>query len=429
MSSFLPDLSPRAKKLKALLEDFVENECIPAEALFEEQLGKGDQRWKVVPPVLEHLKRRARSLGLWNLFLAKEYPEGAGLTNLEYAFLCEIMGRSIYLAPEACNCAAPDTGNMEVLAKYGNAEQKAKWLKPLLNGEIRSAFAMTEPAVASSDATNIATHIQRQGDKYVINGRKWWISGAGDPRCKLFIVMGKTDPTGKNVHTQQSIVLVPAESPGITIVRPMTVFGYDDAPFGHCEIEFKNVTVPAENLILGEGRGFEVMQGRLGPGRIHHCMRTIGIAERALDHMIVRITQRRAFGKLLAEHGTIVTDVARSRMEIDQARFLVLNAAHAIDQVGAKKALKEIGMAKVIVPSMALRVVDRAIQAHGAAGVGQDFPLATLYAGVRTLRIADGPDEVHTLQVGKLELRRHVELARKAENRKALEAKALQAKL
>ncbi|KAI9595944.1 acyl-CoA dehydrogenase/oxidase [Syncephalis fuscata] len=350
--------SERVQKLAKVLTEFVENECLPAEKIYEEQIGKGDQRWKVIPPIMEKLKKRARELGLWNLFLPKEYPEGAGLTNLEYAPLCEIMGRSINIAPEACNCSAPDTGNMEVLAKYGSPAQKERWLKPLLAGEIRSAFAMTEPAVASSDATNIRMAITKTADGrgYTVTGRKWWISGAGDPRCSVFIAMGMTDPTNPSVHRRQSIVLIPRDAPGVTVVRPLTVFGYDDAPIGHCEILFENVFVPKENLVLGEGRGFEIIQGRLGPGRIHHCMRAIGVAERAIDSMLLRATERETFGKKLAEHGTVIAEIAQSRMEIDQARQLVLKAADMIDRVGAKHALKEIAMVKVIVPNISLNV-------------------------------------------------------------------------
>ncbi|CAG8571275.1 11716_t:CDS:10 [Dentiscutata heterogama] len=361
-------ISPYAKKLIKLVDDFVEDFGI--------------------------------------CFFQNYYSEGVGLTNLEYALIAEITGRSLRIAPEAINCSAPDTGNMEVFVKYGTLDQKEKWLKPLLNGEIRSAFAMTEKAIASSDATNIETSIKRVGNHYVINGHKWWISGAGDPRCALFLVMGKPS-FNANIH-KQSVIIVPRNTPGITIVRPLTVFGYDDAPERHCEIIFKDVKVPVENIILGEGRGFEIIQGRLGPGRIHHCMRSIGAAERGLDLMLMRVTDpsRRTFGKLLAEHETIIADIAHSRMLIDQARLLVLNAADMIDKVGAKSALKEIGMAKVIVPSMLLTVIDRSIQSHGAGGLCDDFPLASLYASGRTLKFADGPDEVHIQQVGKLELKR-----------------------
>ncbi|KAJ2663313.1 hypothetical protein IWW48_001415 [Coemansia sp. RSA 1200] len=397
-------LSPRVEELKRVLTDFVENECIPAEKEYREALGTGAQRWKTVPPVMEKLKARARELGLWNLFLPKEYPEGAGLSNYEYAILCEIMGRSHMIAPEACNCSAPDTGNMEVLAKYGTREQKDKWLRPLLNGEIRSAFAMTEPAVASSDATNICTRIERSGGGYKVSGRKWWISGAGHPKCAVFITMGKTDTTAKK-HQQQSIVVVPADAPGVTVVRPLTVFGYDDAPHGHCEVVFDNVWVPAENLVLGEGRGFEVIQGRLGPGRIHHCMRSLGMAERAVELMVERVQSRHTFGRAIAEHGVVLDYIAKSRMDLESARMLVLRAADMIDKVGAKNALKEIAMAKVVVPTVVLAILDRAIQMYGAAGVGQDTPLAEFWAGMRTLRIADGPDEVHTRQIAQLEIR------------------------
>ncbi|KAI9140566.1 acyl-CoA dehydrogenase/oxidase [Paraphysoderma sedebokerense] len=400
------NISERVKDLRKKLIHFVENECIPAERIYEKQLGTGESRWKTQPAIMETLKSNARSLGLWNLFLPKQYPEGAGLTNLEYSVLAEIMGRSPKIAPEACNCAAPDTGNMEVFAKYGTQAQKDKWLKPLLNGTIRSAFAMTEKNIASSDATNIETSIVRQGNHYVINGHKWYISGAGHPNCSVYLILGKTDSNNANVHKQQSIVIVPADTPGIQLIKPGMVFGYDDANHGHFEIIFKDVKVPVENIILGEGRGFEVIQGRLGPGRIHHCCRTLGMAERGLDLMLARVTQRKTFGKYLAEHGTIKYDIAQSRMEIDQARLLVWKAADMIDKVGAKRALKEIGMIKVVVPNMALKVLDRAIQAFGAAGVSQDFVLAEFYAGIRTLRIADGPDEVHTQQIGKLELRR-----------------------
>ncbi|KAI9340652.1 acyl-CoA dehydrogenase/oxidase [Zopfochytrium polystomum] len=427
-SAFLA-LSPRALALKQALEHFVEFECIPAEPIYHSQLGKvgTEERWKNIPPIMEHLKSRAKALGLWNLFLPFYYPEGPGLTNLEYAVLCEITGRC-HLAPEATNCAAPDTGNMEVFAKYGTPEQKAKWLTPLLNGEIRSAFAMTEPGVASSDATNIETHIARDEStkEYVINGRKWWTSGAGDPRCKVYILMGKTD-TSAAPHRQQSMIIVPAGLKGITVVRPLTVFGYDDAPHGHCEIIFKDVRVPFANVLLGEGRGFEIAQGRLGPGRIHHCMRSIGMAERALAIHVLRATDpaRRTFGKVLAQHGSMGEAIAISRAEIDQARLLVLAAADRIDRggkAGAKMALKEIALAKVVVPSMTLRVIDRAIQAHGAAGVCQDTPLAYMYAGMRTLRIADGPDEVHLASIAKAELRRAANLRGHSDKQKEISA-------
>ncbi|KAI9003139.1 acyl-CoA dehydrogenase/oxidase [Gaertneriomyces semiglobifer] len=426
MSQNVFELSPRVQQLKKVLEDFVEFECIPAEKIAHQQMGKmgSDDRWKIVPGVIEKLKDRAKSLGLWNVFLPTYYKESAGLTNLEYATLCEIMGRC-HLAAEACNCAAPDTGNMEVFAKYGSPEQKEKWLKPLMDGKIRSAFAMTEPAVASSDATNIETSIVRDGNEYVVNGRKWWISGAGDPRCAVYLVMGKNDPNNSNKHKQQSVIIVPAGTPGVKIIRPMTVFGYDDAPHGHMEMEFVNVRVPKENMILGEGRGFEIIQGRLGPGRIHHCMRAIGMAERALEHHLLRATDmsRQTFGKPLAAHGKTLFDIATSRMEIDQARLLVLRAAATMDAKGPKAAMNEIAMAKVIVPNVVQNVVDRAIQAHGAGGVGQDTPLAYMWAGNRTLRIADGPDEVHTIQIAKAELRRAQALKQHYEKQKDIMAK------
>ncbi|KAJ2233468.1 hypothetical protein H4R99_008206 [Coemansia sp. RSA 1722] len=399
----LVQLSPRVQELQRRLTEFVENECIPAEAEYQKALGEGAQRWKTVPPVMERLKARARSLGLWNLFLTKEYKDGAGLTNYEYAVLCEIMGRSPAIAPEACNCSAPDTGNMEVFAKYGTAAQKEKWLVPLMEGKIRSAFAMTEPAVASSDATNICTKITPSRGGYLVNGRKWWISGAGHPKCAVFLTMGKTDISASK-YSQQSIVAVPADASGVTVVRPLTVFGYDDAPHGHCEVLFENVWVPKENLILGEGRGFEVIQGRLGPGRIHHCMRSLGMGERGLELMIERVQNRTTFGRKIAEHGVVLDYIAKSRMELESARMLVLRAADMIDKVGAKHAKKEIAMAKVVVPTVVLGILDRAIQMYGAGGVGQDTPLADFWAGMRTLRIADGPDEVHTRQIAQLEI-------------------------
>ncbi len=393
------EFSSKVKELQKKLQGFMDEHIYPNEQRYLDEAEQGD-RWKP-SRVIEGLKPKARAAGLWNLFLPED-EHGAGLTNLEYAPLCEIMGRS-NMAPEVFNCSAPDTGNMEVLARYGTPEQKERWLKPLLNGEIRSCFAMTEPGVASSDATNIESSIVRDGDHYVINGRKWWSSGAGDPRCKISIFMGKTDPAGPK-HKQQSMILVPMDTPGIKIERMLRVFGYDHAPHGHGEVSYTNVRVPVSNILLGEGRGFEIAQGRLGPGRIHHCMRLIGVAERALETMCRRAGARVAFGKRLAEQGTIRADIANSRMEIEQARLMVLKAAYMMDTVGNKVARAEIAMIKVIVPNMTLRVLDRAIQAHGGGGVCQDFFLAGAWANSRTLRLADGPDEVHREAVAKLEL-------------------------
>ena len=401
------EFSDKVKSLQNKLQAFMDEHIYPNEKRFEKETEQGD-RWKP-SRIIEELKPKARTAGLWNLFLP-ESEDGAGLTNLEYAPLCEIMGRST-MAPEVFNCSAPDTGNMEVLARYGTPEQKERWLKPLLAGEIRSCFSMTEPAVASSDATNIEASIVRDGDHYVINGHKWWSSGGGDPRCKISIFMGKTDPTGPR-HKQQSMILLPMDTPGITIDRMLTVFGYDHAPHGHAEITFKNVRVPASNMLLGEGRGFEIAQGRLGPGRIHHCMRLIGVAERALESMCRRVESRVAFGKKISEQGTIRADIAESRMEIEQARLLVLKAAYMMDTVGNKAARAEIAMIKVLAPNVALRVLDRAIQAHGAAGVCQDTFLAAAWASSRTLRLADGPDEVHRESIAKLEIERVVGKAR-----------------
>src|SRR5512137_73395 len=395
--------SDKVKRLQAQVLEFVEREVYPAEEVFERQLAEAPSRWQI-PPVMEELKRKARAAGLWNLFLP-ESELGAGLSNLEYAPLCEIMGRSP-IAPEAFNCSAPDTGNMETLVRYATPEQQERWLKPLLAGEIRSAFAMTEPAVASSDATNIEARIERQGDEYVINGRKWWTSGAGDPRCKVYIFMGKTDPEAPR-HSQQSMILVPADAPGVTVIRPLPVFGYDDAPHGHCEILFENVRVPASNILLGEGRGFEIAQGRLGPGRIHHCMRLIGLAERALELMCRRASSRVAFGRTVAEQGVTRERIAEARCMIEQARLLTLKSAWMMDVAGNKAAKAEIAMIKVVAPNMACKVIDWAMQAHGGAGMCQDFPLAYFYTQARTLRFADGPDEVHRNAIAKLELGKH----------------------
>ena len=374
----------------------------PSERVYTEQLEAATNRWES-PPIMEELKRAARAAGLWNLFLP-DTALGAGLTNLEYAPLCEIMGRSP-IAPEACNCSAPDTGNMEVLVRYGTKEQQRRWLTPLLEGTTRSAYAMTEPDVASSDATNISASIERDGDSYVINGRKWWASGAGDTRCTLLILMGKTDQEAPT-HQQQSMILVPTDTRGITLVRPLTVFGYDHAPHGHFEITFENVRVPAKNLLLGEGRGFEIAQGRLGPGRIHHCMRLIGLAERSLEAMCERAKSRIAFGRPLADQGVVMEAIANSRIDIEQARLLTLKAAHMMDTVGNKLARAEVAMIKVVAPNMALGVIDRAIQLHGGAGICEDFGLSAAWAHARTLRLADGPDEVHRRAVARIELKK-----------------------
>jgi len=394
------EFSGKVKDLQGRVRAFLEEFVYPNERRYHDEIERN--RWSPTR-VVEELKPKARAAGLWNLFLPND-EHGAGLTNLEYAPLCESMGRSA-MAPEVFNCAAPDAGNMEVLARYGTPEQKERWLRPLLAGEIRSCFAMTEPAVASSDATNIEASIVRNGGEYVINGRKWWSSGAGDPRCKIAIFMGKTDPSAAP-HKQQSMVLVPMDAPGVKIVRLLTVFGYDHAPHGHGEVTYENVRVPVSNLLLGEGRGFEIAQGRLGPGRIHHCMRCLGVAERALETMCKRVQSRVAFGKPLAEQGTIRADIAKSRIEIDQARLLTLAAAYKMDTAGNKAARAEISMIKVVAPNVALQVLDRAIQAHGGAGVSQDTFLAEAWAHVRTLRLADGPDEVHLETVAKLELRK-----------------------
>ena len=394
------EFSDKVKELQKRLTDFMNENVYKNEQVFEDQLDKNG-RW-TIPPILEELKLRAKKQGLWNLFLP-ESDYGAGLKNIEYAPLCEIMGRSP-IGPEVFNCSAPDTGNMEVFVRYGTEKQKEKWLKPLLNGDIRSSFAMTEPAVASSDASNIQGSIVKDGNEYVINARKWWTSGAMDPRCKIIIFMGKTDPNAEK-YKQQSMILVPKDTKGVKVLRHLPVFGYDDAPHGHAEVNFDNVRVPQDNILLGEGRGFEIAQGRLGPGRIHHCMRSIGQAERALELMIARAKSRVAFGKTLAEQGVVMDHIASSRSEIDQARLLVLKAAHMMDTVGNKVARKEISMIKVVVPNMTSKVVDRAIQVHGGAGISQDFPLAYAYATARYLRIVDGPDDVHNMSIAKLELR------------------------
>jgi len=395
------EYSPKVKALQERVQAFMEAHVYPNEQTYEEQLV--GNRWSQ-PPIMEELKQKAKAEGLWNLFLP-ESEHGAGLTNLEYAPLCEIMGRS-GIGPEPFNCAAPDTGNMEVLDRYGSKAQQDEWLRPLLAGEIRSAFAMTEPEVASSDATNIQCEIKRDGDHYVVNGLKWWTSGVLHPHCKIMIVMGKTDPNAAP-HAQQSQILVPVDAPGVKILRYLPVFGYDDAPHGHGEVRFENVRVPASNMVLGEGRGFEIAQGRLGPGRIHHCMRLIGLAERALDRMCVRVKSRVAFGKPIAEQTVTLERIAESRIAIEQSRLLTLKAAYMMDTVGNKVARKEIAMIKVAAPNMALKVIDWAIQAHGGGGVSEDFGLARAYAGARTLRLADGPDEVHRNQIAKLELREH----------------------
>ncbi|MGH8455626.1 MAG: acyl-CoA dehydrogenase [Stenotrophobium sp.] len=398
------EYSQKTKDLMARLNAFMDQHVYPNENKFLEEVAEGD-RWQPTR-IMEELKAKAKAAGLWNLFLP-ESERGASLSNLEYAPLCEIMGRVIW-APEIFNCSAPDTGNMEVLERYGSAEQKKQWLEPLLEGKIRSCFCMTEPEVASSDATNISSRIERDGDHYVINGRKWWSSGANDPRCKIFIFMGKTDPNNASRHSQQSMILVPRDTPGVKILRHLPVFGYDDAPHGHGEVLFENVRVPASNILLGEGRGFEIAQGRLGPGRIHHCMRLIGLAERALEKMCKRSLSRVAFGKPVAAQTVTLERIAESRILIDSARLLTLKAAYMMDTVGNKVAAKEIAMIKVAAPNMALQVIDWAIQVHGAGGVTDEFGLSYAWAQARTLRLADGPDEVHRNQIGKMELARYV---------------------
>ena len=406
----LPPPSQKAVELGAKVKAFLEEHIIPAEHTYHEQLDKSGDRWQS-PPIMEELKAKAKKAGLWNMFLPKKhYPDS--LTNLEYASICETMGRSP-IGGEPFNCSAPDTGNMETLILYGTPEQKKQWLEPLMEGRIRSAFAMTEPAVASSDATNIRSSIKRDGDHYIINGRKWWTSGAPDKRCKIFIFMGQTDPDNSEKHKRQSMILVPADTPGVKVLRSLHVFGYDDAPHGHGEVTFENVRVPASNMLLGEGRGFEIAQGRLGPGRIHHCMRTIGLAERTLESLCQRAMTRTAFGKTIAEQGVTRQWIAESRMEIEQSRLLTLHAAHMMDTVGNKAARREIAMIKVVAPKMAQKLVDRAIQVHGGGGVSQDFHLAYAYARTRTMRIVDGPDAVHEEAVARLELRKYEDRSQK----------------
>ena len=397
------EFSERTKELQLRVQAFMDENVYPNESTYAEQVAGGETRWAPVP-ILEELKAKAKEEGLWNLFLP-ESDLGAGLTNMEYAPLCEIMGR-VNWAPEVFNCSAPDTGNMETLVRYASEENQRKWLDPLLEGEIRSAFAMTEPRVASSDATNIETRIERNGDEYVINGRKWWTSGIGDPRCKILIVMGKTDPDAPT-YNQQSMILVPRDTPGIKVHRMLNVMGFDDAPHGHGEVEFDNVRVPADNMLLGEGRGFEIAQGRLGPGRIHHCMRIVGVAERALDLMCKRAMERVTWGVTLADRGVTQERIANARIEIEMCRLLTLKAAYMMDTVGNKEARQEIAMIKVAAPNMALKIIDDAMQAHGGGAMSQEFPLSFMWSRMRALRFADGPDEVHRQQIARLELRRH----------------------
>lgn len=401
----LKELSQKAEELRSELLEFMDEYVYPNEAVYEKQLAEGKSRWEV-PPIMEELKAKAKSRGLWNLFWhGTDY--GQGLSNYEYSHLCEIMGRSL-IAPEIFNCNAPDTGNMEVLLKYGTEEQKRRWLDPLAAGEIRSVFSMTEPAVASSDATNIQGSIVRDGDEYVINARKWWSTSALDPRCKIAIVMGKTNPNAPT-YEQQSMILVPFDTPGVEVIRPLTVFGYDHAPNGHAEVHYNNVRVPVSNILVGEGKGFEIAQGRLGPGRIHHCMRAIGAAERALELLIKRANDREAFGSKLVDKDVIREIIAESRIEIEQARLLTLNAAHKIDTEGVKAARKEIAMIKIAAPRASINVIDRAIQVFGGAGLTDDYPLAAHYANARTLRLVDGPDQVHLRDIGRLELREQLQ--------------------
>ena len=399
----LPELSPKVVELLERVSKFMDENVYPNEEKIAAEIAEGD-RWQP-SQILEGIKAKAKSEGLWNLFLP-ESDRGAGLTNYEYGHLCELMGRTQF-GPEAFNCSAPDTGNMETLERYASEEVRDEWMSPLLEGKIRSAFAMTEPAVASSDATNIESSIVRDGDEYVINGRKWWTSGANDPRCKVFIFMGKSDPKNPDRHKQQSMIVVPADSKGVKVLRHLPVFGFDDAPHGHGEVLFENVRVPVKNILLGEGRGFEIAQGRLGPGRIHHCMRLIGVAEVALEKMCKRTKERVAFGKPVAEQSVTQERIAESRIMIDQCRLLTLYAAHKMDIHGNKEARKEIAMIKVAAPNMACTIIDWAIQAHGAGGVSNDFGLSKMYASSRTLRLADGPDEVHRNQIARLELKRH----------------------
>ncbi|CZT21458.1 related to acyl-CoA dehydrogenase, medium-chain specific, mitochondrial precursor [Ramularia collo-cygni] len=425
-----PFVSERALKTLDIVEKFVEEECIPADPVYAQQIGQTtEERFAAHPQVIEDLKKRAKELGLWNMFLPKNhFKEGAGFSNLEYGLMAEYLGKS-HTASEATNCAAPDTGNMEVFAKYGTQKQKDRWLKPLLEGKIRSAFLMTEPDVASSDATNIGLDMRREGNEYVLNGQKWWSSGAGDKRCEIYIVMAKSNPQEKSPYKQQSVIFVPHDTPGITIHRMLSVFGFDDAPHGHGHITFNNVRVPAENMCLGEGRGFEVIQGRLGPGRIHHAMRSIGAAERALEWMLARLNDPRKtpFGKQLSEHGVMLTRVAEARVDIDAARLVVCNAAIMIDTKDAKYALKEIAQAKIFVPKIALKIIDDAIQAYGGAGVSQETPLANMWAHGRTMRIVDGPDEVHLLQMGRNENKRGKACLAKIEAQKAKTAEMCRA--
>ena len=397
------EFSERTKELQLRVQAFMDENVYPNESTYAEEVAGGETRWAPVP-ILEELKAKAKEEGLWNLFLP-ESDRGAGLSNMEYAPLCEIMGR-VNWAPEVFNCSAPDTGNMETLVRYASEENQREWLDPLLEGEIRSAFAMTEPRVASSDATNIETRIEREGDEYVINGRKWWTSGIGDPRCKILIVMGKTDPDAPT-YNQQSMILVPRDTPGINVHRMLNVMGFDDAPHGHGEVEFDNVRVPASNMLLGEGRGFEIAQGRLGPGRIHHCMRIVGVAERALDLMCKRAMERVTWGVTLADRGVTQERIANARIEIEMCRLLTLKAAYMMDTVGNKEARQEIAMIKVAAPNMALKIIDDAMQAHGGGAMSQEFPLSFMWSRMRALRFADGPDEVHRQQIARLELRRH----------------------